>query len=712
MLVEELPIPDFVKKNVRELSINELYPPQVKAIQAGILEGENVILATPTASGKTLVSLLAASLHLIRGGKVLYLVPLKALASEKIEDCKRILCRNSGFRAAISTGDYDSSDPWLVDYDVIVATNEKADSLLRHKAPWMEDLSMVILDELHLLGDPDRGPTLEMIVTKLKRRLPGAQLVGLSATISNAEEIAGWLGARPVVSEWRPVPLREGVLMGRKIEFVDGEIKELRKIDENVLVNAVLNMVLDGGQVLAFAMTRAKAEQYAVKLAKAFDERIEVLDKNDRDLLIDYAEKIVEVDRSSFSENLARLVAAGVSFHHAGLSLAHRAIIEDAFKSRVLKVIVATPTLAAGVNLPARLVLITDTKRYQLGYGYQPIPVLEYKQFCGRAGRPGFDDIGYAITIARRKIDRDYIFEKYVLGQPEKIKSELASERHLRAHILAIVASEDLEKIDEVVKFFDSTFLAHIYGSFAIQGLIMDVLEFLRGAGLVEVMDRNVVATALGKRVSQLYIDPLTAVKLLEMFREAFRISVFGLLHAIALTPDVPMIPMKKLTHRLLEEELEMRREGLMVQPPDPVEDGYEEYMDAFRIALVLEAWINEVPEAEIYDKFGVQPGDLAMLRENASWIAYAASQIAKVAGYNEFIKPYDVLSIRLKHGIREELLPLVSLRGIGRVRARALYQAGFTDLQALREASLEDLMRVPGIGPSIAKSIKEQLQA
>ncbi|RLG05951.1 MAG: hypothetical protein DRN59_03810, partial [Thaumarchaeota archaeon] len=130
-----------MKENLREEGIVELYPPQAKAVQAGILEGENVVLATPTASGKTAVALMAAANHLARGGKVLYLVPLKALASEKIEDCRRLLCRGTGFKAALSTGDYDSSDPWLADYDVIVATNEKADSLLRHNAPWMNDLS-------------------------------------------------------------------------------------------------------------------------------------------------------------------------------------------------------------------------------------------------------------------------------------------------------------------------------------------------------------------------------------------------------------------------------------------------------------------------------------------------------------------------------------------------------------------------------------------
>jgi len=710
LLIDDLPIPEFMKRNLREQGVVELYPPQAMAIEAGVLRGENIILATPTASGKTLVALMAASIHLVRGGKILYLVPLRALASEKIVDCRNLLCRGSGFKAAVSTGDYDSSDPWLADYDVIVATNEKADSLLRHKAPWIDDVSLVVFDELHLLGDPDRGPTLEMVIAKLRRRLPEVQIIGLSATISNADEIAEWLNARPVISDWRPVPLKEGVLMGSRIEFADGQVKRLERIHENDVVNAVLNVVSEGGQALVFALTRSRAEQYAAKIAKALVERIDLISPHDRERLQEYAEKIIEVDRSAFSESLAGLVASGAAFHHAGLSHAHRAIVEEAFRSRALKSVVATPTLAAGVNLPARLVLITELRRYQVGYGYQSIPVLEYKQFCGRAGRPGFDEIGYAVTVARRKEDREYIFNRYIFGQPERIKSELASERHLRTHVLAVVAAEEAENIDDLLRFFDSTFLAHIYGVHVIEGLIMDVLEFLGSADFIEVSGGRVRATPIGRRVSQLYIDPLTAVKLLEIFREASAAPVLGMLHSIALTPDVPMIPMKRLSQRFLEDEMEARRGELMTPPPDPEEEAYDEYLDAFRLALVLEAWINEAPEAEIYDRFGVQPGDLAMLREYASWIAYAASQIAKIAGYREFVRPYDVLSERIRHGVREELLELVRLRGVGRVRARALYQAGYTSIKKLRAASPEELMRVPGIGPAVARMIKEQI--
>ena len=711
MRIDELSIPPFLKRNLARLGISSLYPPQEEAVREGILEGRNLIVATPTASGKTLLALMAAARHLEEGGKILYLVPLRALASEKLADIEETLCRDTEYRAAASTGDYDSSDPWLANYDIIVATNEKADSLLRHGAKWMDDLTLIILDELHILGDPDRGPTLEMVATRLRRKLPRAQMIGLSATVSNAWEIAEWLGGRAVLSEWRPVPLREGVLMDNVIEFSDGERVELPVMDRNVMVNAVLNTIAEGGQALVFASTRKKAEQYAAKIAQALSSRLKMTE--DKERLEMYAGELVAEERSGFTEKLAGMLAMGAAFHHAGLSYTQRRIVEEAFRSRALKAVVATPTLAAGVNLPARLVLITEVGRYVPGSGYLPIPILEYKQFCGRAGRPGYDKVGYALTIARRRDEKEYIMDKYVKGEPERIGSKLASERHLRFHVLALVAMGEAHSLEDVLRFFDETFLAHVYGSHVIEGLVWETLGFLRGAELITGTDGGVEATRLGRRVAQLYIDPLTALTLLQLFRERgdAEVSVFGLLHALSMTPDIPGISMKKLSYLTLEEEVERRAEGLMKHPPESGDEEYEDYMEAVRKALVLEAWIEETPESELYERFGVEPGDMAALRERASWIAYAASQIALITGHGELVKPFQKLSERLRHGVKEELLPLVKLHGIGRIRARQLYRAGYTTLEKLREASEEDLIRITGIGEKLAEKIKKQLQ-
>ncbi|MEM4467112.1 MAG: DEAD/DEAH box helicase [Nitrososphaerota archaeon] len=711
MKIKDLSIPKFIVENLEKKGILELYPPQVEAIKAGVLEGENIVVSTPTASGKTLIAFFSASIHLVEGGKILYLVPLRALASEKILDVNEILCEGTRFKAAISTGDYDSSDPWLEAYDVIISTNEKVDSLLRHGASWMKDVTLVIVDELHLIGDPDRGPTLEMVITRLRKTIPNAQYIALSATISNVGDLAGWLKAKIVRSDWRPVPLKEGVLIDSRIEFIDGTVKELKPLDRSSVVNAVLNILLEGGQTLIFTSTRKKAEEYALKIARTFSERLDLISWEDREKLKEYAEEILAEERSGFTENLAKLIENGVAFHHAGLSYHQRKIVEEAFRSRFLKTVVATPTLAAGVNLPARLVLITEVKRYIPGYGYQSIPVIEYKQFCGRAGRPLYDEVGYAVTIAKNKEKKEYIMERYVKGDLEKIVSRLASEKHLRVHVLSMIATSNIGTLGDLLKFFGETYLGYLYGSRVIKEKVENVVEFLSRGRFIEVDDGFMKATKLGVRVSQLYIDPLTALIILRNLDEGYeRPSNFGLLHLIALTPEIPRIPMKKLGVHILEEYLERKKNGMLVKIPNRDDEFYEEYLDAVRLAMVLEAWIEEMPDSELYDRFGIQPGDMAALRESAEWIAYSASQIAKISGHSKYVTPFQILSERIKHGVREELLPLVRLRGIGRVRARALYRAGYTSIEKLKATTVEDLKRILGIGEKIARSILEQL--
>jgi helicase len=221
--ITELSLPEQVKQVMLQSGITKLYPPQEEAINAGVLGGGNLVLASPTASGKTLIAELCCLKHVLeKNGKAVYLAPLRALASEKFEEFKKYasLRKPNGRRVSIgiSTGDYDSTDPWLERYDVIICTNEKADSLLRHRAKWMEEISLVVADEIHLLNESERGPTLEVVLARLSQISPQIQVLSLSATINNVDEIAGWLNAKHVITEWRPVTLKEGVLLNDEIQ--------------------------------------------------------------------------------------------------------------------------------------------------------------------------------------------------------------------------------------------------------------------------------------------------------------------------------------------------------------------------------------------------------------------------------------------------------------------------------------------------------------
>jgi len=715
--ITDLPVPDSVKEVLIKSGIVELYPPQEEAIKAGVLEGRNLVLASPTASGKTLVAELCALKHVLeRDGKVLYLTPLRALASEKYEEFRKYsaITKKDGKRVSvgISTGDYDSSDPWLERYDIIVATNEKVDSLLRHRAKWMDEISLVIADEVHLLNEAERGPTLEVVLARLMQTNTDVQILALSATINNVEEIGGWLKADYITTEWRPILLKEGVLLHNEIQYKDGDARKIEGEVKNPAINLALNTVKSGGQALIFASTRKNAVTLARKAAPIIGEN---LSKPMKRALERDAERILATgEKTRISELLAELVKNGVAFHHAGLGGGHRKLIEDAFRQGKIKVLTATPTLAFGVNLPARTVIIQDYRRYEPGYGYYPISVLEYKQMAGRAGRPKYDKVGEAILIGKTADEADYLMESYILASPERIWSRLAVERILRSHVLATIAADFAHTERGIYDFFGRTLYAYQYDVAAIKNLIAKILKYLYDEEMIDVSGENIYATRFGKRVSELYIDPVSAV----IIRDALRrkpayLTDLSLLHTIAHTPD--MSPILRPTAREVDDIalfMEEHREEFLVDLPNEWEDriAYEQFLGEVKTAMVLEAWIEEKSEDEIIERFRTQPGDLYRTIENAKWLLYATHELAVLFENKQFLSPTLELMERVEKGVKKELLPIVRLEGIGRVRGRILYNAGFKTIEDIKHAQLEELMNLPLIGPKLAKKIKEQV--
>ncbi|RLE47366.1 MAG: RNA helicase, partial [Candidatus Methanomethylicota archaeon] len=393
MKIVELPISDEAKELLQREGFRELYPPQELAVKSGLLEGENSVVASPTASGKTLIAMLAAIKHFSeKVGKTIYLTPLRALASEKYREFK--LMEKLGAKVRISTGDYDTPGYELRDADVIVTTNEKMDSLLRHNSPWIKESSLIVADEIHLIGFEDRGPTLEVLITRLLHEIPNAQILALSATVSNAYEIAEWLDAKVIDIDWRPVPLKEGVFFQHKIYFANGEVSRVKRLTGSPRIDLVLDEIMNGGQAIAFMRTRTDAVKAAIRIAEAIKENPLIRRSLNETELKKLSDRVlVEGERTQLSDILSSLIKFGVAFHHAGLSSIHRSLIEDAFREGKLKALTATPTLAAGVNLPSRRVIITYLSRYSMGFS-QPLSVFEYKQMAGRAGRPRYDEYG------------------------------------------------------------------------------------------------------------------------------------------------------------------------------------------------------------------------------------------------------------------------------------------------------------------------------
>jgi helicase len=715
--IDELDIPRVVKEIFASNGIHSLWPPQSQAVRAGILGEGSMVVSAPTSSGKTLIAELMFTKHLLSSpGKAIYLVPLRALASQKQEELQK--WEKAGLRTVSSTGDFDRFDRWLSNYDLIIQTYEKCDSILRHRdqADWLKDVSVVIADEVHLVGDQNRGPTLEVVLTRLKRMNPETRFLALSATISNARDIASWLGAKLVVSNWRPVPLYQGVYYDSNIYFEDGRLAALNhEVErEEPVVSLCLDTVKGGGQALVFASTRRQA----VSTAKKFLGKIS-LDPREKAVVQKLASRVSEADDATpLTEELSKLLRTGVGFHHAGLPFSARTVVEQAFKNRSIKVLVSTTTLAAGLNLPARRVVVYDLTRYEFGLGRQRLPVLEYHQMAGRAGRPGLDSYGEAVLIAKRRDEIHELFEEYVHSEPETLEPNLTDEKTMLPHVLSTVASGYAVDEQGLLNFFLETFSGKLVSKYLISKSLNKALEFLLSNGFIAEYGQTLLPTPFGKKSSDLYLHPVTALLIAEAKKyEPDVESDSHFLHLICLPLEVPK-PRVSQTERdelsieldEVEKELPVSLESYADTVSEFSLDPYEDYINAWKGAKVLEAWCNEMSEANIEQSLGVQPGDLYQLYTSAAWVARGVSSLLQTLGANrKIVSAYSTYSLRIESGIKKELVPLVSLRGIGRVRARMLYKMGIKTLADVAKAPVEKLTQLRGVTPSLALGIKEE---
>lgn len=698
-------------------------------MRSGILDGENLVLATPTASGKTLIAMMAAMRAIERGGKVVYLAPLRALASEKYEEFKRVFgeikrpgSAKAHIRVFISTGDYDSSGESLGGGDIIVLTNERFDSVVRHGASWIDSVTLFIADEVHLVGDSHRGPTLEMILAKILNYFPSSQILALSATISNTTDLATWLNARLVNTEWRPVKLREGIYDYGTLSFVDGEARKLLLSNRGAPIDVAVDSVRDSGQALIFCETRKRAVAMAERAAEIVPKFVSF---EESAKLRELSQKILNsTEETEVSRRLAEVVSNGAAFHHAGLDNRHRKLIEDAYKERLIKVLTSTPTLAAGVNLPARRVVLSSLLRYDADQGGQaPISILEFKQMAGRAGRPRYDTTGEIVLLAGNQMNSEEILEHYIRADPEPIRSQLSAEGALRSHVLGLIASRRGMSELDILTFFEKTLFGAQYRKLTIKARMKQALAYLEEEELTVRKSKQFFATDFGKRVAMLYIDPESAIIMRRGIKLSERAGIgplkrhtLGLLHLIVQTPDMtPKFSTRQKDSPEVEEIMQSRMGELLVPLAESASDYalYQEYdsvLGSFRTVLALNAWINESAEQTLLERYSIEPGDLHRMVDNADCLLYSFCELAKLFRRNDLAVEAQELRERVRYGIKKELIELTKLEGIGRVRARSLFSAGFTTIDKLSEASESDLARVSKIGPTVASQIKKQL--
>ena len=506
---------------------------------------------------------------------------------------------------------------------------------------------------------------------------------------------------------------------------------EVTKINEPY-ADSTLNVALDtlniNKQALIFVNTKRGAESTAEKIASKI-KNIELTELSEK-------ARTVLSRPTRQCERLAKCIKRGIAFHHAGLPAKQRELIEDNFRNGKIKIIASTPTLAIGLNMPAFRTIIRDLKRYGGRWGMQWIPVLEYHQMAGRAGRPGKEDYGESICIASTESEKTHIVDKFVNGDPEEIYSKLAVEPVLRTYVLSLIATGIVRNKSELTNFFSETFWAYQYQDMAKLELILDKMinllqswEFLKessntsepnkssdfSTGFDELniksINEKLVATKLGQRVAELYLDPLTANFIITCLKRATEkiTTDFSYHHMICSTLEMrPVFRAGVKDFELCEEKIAEVEDDLITTIPSIYDSDYEEFIHTIKTSIVFDEWINEMDEHDILEKYNVRPGEFRAKLNMTEWLLNATAEFAGLLGFQPLIKDIKKILIRLKHGVKEELIPLLRLKNVGRVRARTLYKNNIKDLGDVKKTDLTKLTQL--IGPALAKDIKKQI--
>ena len=682
-------LPKDIKKIINSAYpyIEEFNPAQKAVIESGYLDDKsNYIICIPTASGKTVLGVLPALKTILNNGKAVYAAPLLSIQNEKVQEFKAFE------EHGISVGKHPSSS------DLSVMVFESFDALTRFSWDTLRDVDTLIIDEFHMIGEYSRGPTLEAAITRAKIINPSMRIIALSATLRNIEEIEGWLEGKCIEHDYRPVPLNKEVL--------DAEMFNTKNKND-VIVKIVEKAMQDNSQALSFVSTRRFTESLATYVAKKINKK---LSKEQKKKFKEVANQLLEVPKNKGSlptttcVKLAEAAEKGVAFHHAGLFNEQKEIIEDEFRKGNILMISATPSLMYGVNLPSKSVAIRDTTRWTSN-GPQPIPVFDYEQMSGRAGRPQYDDVGYSYLVAKTSDEAINLQDYYINGEIELTNSKLIDNKDaILKQIIAQIASTLSKDLDELVDFFGMTLYGYqmsnnpsmsLFAADSLKWEIEQDLQFLIQNGIIRATPEGLKTTDFGNLIAKSNYAVETAVKIKEYISTTDSFNIPEFIYALAETPDLPLISFKGRESK------------------DPVRDKMSEVglfavdignPEATTVSLI--EWIDERNEFEIENKYSVYSASTRRSAYEASRLVRFAKNTSEILGDYSNLKDYDYLSARLYYGVKEDIIPLVvGVKRLGRKRARNIVEIFGHDLKQVSE---KELQRIDGIGETLSKKIKQ----
>jgi replicative superfamily II helicase len=662
---------------------------QSETLPALLHTDENIVVSAPTASGKTAIAEVTICRTLDAGGTALFLAPLRALTNEKEREWERF--EDLGYSVYVVTGERDLNPRRAERADVLVMTPEKADSATRkhdsHRYEFIEDVDCCIIDEVHLLDADGRGSVLEVTIARL-RRLCDPQVVALSATMRNVDDVAAWLDAPDQTTfsfddAYRPVPLESDVAIYSNGEnaFADKYRRLYRALD------LVEPHIREDGQALVFVASR----QDTVRAAeKARDELVE------RDVPVgvrgDYD---AHREAESFeNETLRQSVIDGVGFHHAGLSRKDKNGVEEWFRDGRLAVLFSTSTLAWGVNLPARCVVIRDTRRHDPLEGETEMSPLDVLQMLGRAGRPGYDERGYAWVVCESSAAQHY---NKLLTEGKRIESRLADNGgnpgtdDLTVHLNAEIALGAIQDIDDAMDWIEETFyyVRAQRGSDYVSGRelrnrVSERLNWLVDENFVDRDELALEPTPLGRLASEFYLELPTARSFADL--AGGDIAADPLLRTVATAAEFDSVSARSAETDAIDAVLGHRG--------DDLEPG------ARKVLAILRANLQGTTPAELQS-------DAWVIRQNALRLLSALRAIVDRLGDGAAANLVRRVAARVETGVSDDAVGLTAIDGVGEARARRLAADKYDSPADVAGATTAELAAA-GLDEGVADRVRE----
>ncbi|KAL5009648.1 hypothetical protein ScPMuIL_011953 [Solemya velum] len=723
LLLTSWGLPDIVLDQYRKLGITAMFPWQAECLCTGsVLDGGNLVYSAPTSAGKTMVAeLLVLKKVLETKRKALFILPFVSVAREKMFYLQKMF-QDVGVRVNGFMGSHSPAGGFS-NVDIAVCTIEKGNSLINRliEEDKLHTLGIIVVDELHLIGDPHRGYLLELMLTKVcyasskkiknnpETNASPVQIVGMSATLPNLGLLSRWLKADLYHTDFRPVPLSECVKIGTAI-FDSGMLK-LRDLDTSIkfkgdedhIIPLCLETLQNGHSVLIFCPTKNWCEKLSESIAKEFYQLLKQQHNDpegstklkiplDKQALSDTVEQLRRTP-VGLDSVLGRTVYYSVAYHHAGLTFDERDIVEGAFRQGILKVLIATSTLSSGVNLPARRVIIR-TPSFHGGL----IDFLTYKQMIGRAGRKGVDTAGESILVCKPNERSKAVTLVTASLPPVKsclIKQDEGLSSSVKRAILEIVVSGLATSVEDVIAYVSCTMLAASAAtdSKKTAALIQTCLQFLQDNEFVTVpttkpgeeTTARLTPTQLGAAVLASALSPDEGLLVFAELSKARRCFVLeSELHVIYLVTPIYTVDIAanlnwynyycmwehlsadmKLVADLVGVQESFLARAIRGRVPQSTAAQVRTLSvhKRFYTALVLQDLVQEVALTKVASKYNCNKGQLQSLQQSAATFA----------------------------GMRE-LCDLVRITSLNGRLARVLYNSGYQTVAALANADLESV--------------------